>query len=160
MREAGSGEGAGRLWPLLLPGAYLLHLAEEVWGGPGFVAWASRHLSPGFTASRFLAINALAWPAMLAATLVAIRGPGQRWIVVSLATVLLLNGALHLGSTLAFGTYSPGTVSGVLVYLPLGAAALRRGAREAAPGSVGPAVWLGLALHALVAFAAFGVPGP
>lgn len=63
------------LWPLLVPAAYLLHPAEEARGGLGLVRWGAEHLSPEFTPARFAAINAVAWPAMLAATIVAIRRP-------------------------------------------------------------------------------------
>lgn len=145
-----------RLWPLLFPVAYGLHLAEEAWGGPGFVAWAGRHLSEGFTRERFLLINAVAWPAMLAASLAAVFRPSMRWTPVTLAVIVLVNGVLHVASSLATTTYSPGVVTGVLLYLPLGILGLRRAGRETPPATTARAVGLGLALHALVAFVAFG----
>lgn len=109
-----------RFWPLLLPGAYLVHLAEEIWGGPGFVNWAARYLSAGFTERQFLFINATAWPAMLIATLAGIYRPSLRWVIITVAVILLINGVLHIGSTIVTTSYSPGVLSGTLVYLPLG----------------------------------------
>lgn len=59
------GEPWPRLWPLLLPLGYLLHLAEEQWGGVGLAAWASGALSAPLTDARFLVINGVAWPIVL-----------------------------------------------------------------------------------------------
>lgn len=146
-----------RLWPLLLPGAYLLHLAEEVWAPPGFARWAAEHLAAGFSFDRFVAINAVAWPLMLVAGILAATVRAARGLGVAGATILFVNGAAHLLATVATGTFSPGLVTGTLVYLPLGALCLARGARELAPGRFRLAIGLGLLAHALVAFLAFGL---
>lgn len=145
---------AGRLWPLLLPAAYGLHLAEE-WLG-GFPGWASEHLAPGLTDQRFIVINAVAWPAMLVASIAAIRAPSLRWLIAGLSTILLVNGVLHLGSSAVTGTYAPGVITGTLIYIPLGGWALRRAAREAPAAKTRVGIALGLAAHAVVILVAFG----
>jgi hypothetical protein len=144
-----------RLWPLLLPLAYLLHLGEEWWGGEGFPLWASRVIGRSLPDERFLVINGIAWPLMLAGSLLAVRFPSLLWLTVSFATVLLVNGAAHLLGSLASGSYSPGTITGVLIYVPLGIVTLRR-ASGLLPGR---AFWggivLGIVLHAVVFAVAF-----
>lgn len=145
-------------WPLLLPAAYLLHLAEEVWGGRGLVPWAVQHLSPSFTFERFLTINAVGLPALLVAMLAAIRVQAARWFIAAVATLLLLNGLVHAAASLVTGTYAPGAVTGLLLYVPLGGWALRRVAAEIEPARLAVGVVCGIGLHAIVALAAF-VPG-
>jgi len=147
---------ATRDWPLLLPVAYLLHLTEEAAGG--FVGWAAAHLSPGFTHERFVAINAVAVPLAFAAALASMFIPAARWLAVTLAVLFLLNGLIHLGSSLATGGYAPGVVTGVVLYLPLGVFALRRLSREVTPRMMGIGVAAGIAVHALVAVLAFLMP--
>jgi hypothetical protein len=125
-------------------------------GWAGFVDWASRHLSSSFTGRRFIVINAIAWPAMLATSLATIYIPAVRWLVVTLAVILLVNGVLHLGSTFITNSYSPGVISGVLVYLPLASLSLRWAVRECTPAMIAVGIGLGVAIHGLVAFVAFG----
>src|SRR5688572_4543259 len=99
-----------RVWPLLFLATYLIHIAEEFWGGEGFYNWISRWGGAGFTAERFLAVNAFAWTAMLAFCLFATAVPRIHWISISAGTVVLLNGIVHTIGSLVTRTYSPGVV--------------------------------------------------
>ena len=157
--DHGSG-GWARFWPLLLPGAYLVHLAEEIWGGHGFVRWAAAHLSAAFSQPDFLLINATAWPLMFVASLAAVLRPALRWAILTVAAILLINGTLHLGATMVTGTYSPGLVSGVLLYLPLGVLAVRRVGRDLRKTTVVMAMALAVALHGLVVVVGFVLDRP
>jgi hypothetical protein len=141
---------------LLLPLAFALHLAEEIWGGMGLPAWSASVLGAGISPARFLAINAVAWPLFALAMLLATRHARCAWFAVALASLLGLNGALHALATLAFATYSPGTLSGVLLYLPLSAWILRRMHRRLPRSTFVGAIVAGIALHAGVALLAFG----
>jgi hypothetical protein len=143
------------LWPLLLPFAYLLHLGEEWWGGEGFPVWASRFIGRSLTDERFLLINGIAWPLMLLGSFLAVRFPSFLWLMVSFATVLLVNGVAHLLGSLASGSYSPGTITGVLIYVPLGVVTLRRGWGLLAGRIFWKGVALGVFLHAVVFAVAF-----
>ena len=150
--SSGSSTEPGRWWPLLLPAAYLIHLAEEWWGGVGFAAWTANAVGRPVSETRFLVVNGIAAPVLTACTLLAVRSRSFRWFVVTFGTIVLVNGVLHLLGSLATASYSPGVVSGSLLYLPLGALALREGRTGE---RFGGAVALGLALHALVAVIAF-----
>src|SRR5689334_12080450 len=57
------------LWAF--PAAYGLHVAQEA---PGFVAWARRQASPGYTQRDFARINASGMVSTLATTAMATRG--------------------------------------------------------------------------------------
>jgi len=71
------------------------------------------------------------------------------------SALLFLNGALHLLATAAFATYSPGVVTGALLYLPLGGLALFYLSRLLPSPMFTRAVLAGIAVHAVVALAAF-----
>lgn len=155
-QDSGAG-GIDRFWPLVMPAAYAVHLAEETWGGPGFVDWMSTHFVADFSLGRFIWINSVAWPTMLAASIMAASAPRWRWLVVPMAVIITINGLLHLGSTLVAGSYSPGLISGIALYLPIGGYALRRVAREAPDPHFGRGVGLGVAIHLLVVALAAGL---
>jgi Protein of unknown function with HXXEE motif len=62
---------------------------------------------------------------MVAAVFLARYVPEAAWIVVSLAVSVALNGLLHLAGTILTRSYSPGVVTGLLFWVPLGLFALR-----------------------------------
>lgn len=128
--------------------AYVAHLAEEYFGGfPEWFAWiAGKPLPRG----AFLLINAVALLAMIAAVRSATRRDEHGWMAIAIATVLLVNGVAHAGASVFTGTYSPGLVTGVVFYLPLGHLALIRAWHQAPPGVFLQGVLAGLAAHAVV----------
>jgi hypothetical protein len=142
-------------WPLLLPCAYLLHLAEEWWGGEGFVSWTARALGREVSPSRFLLLNGVVWPLFAVLTAAALRRPALAWFPTAFSTIVVVNGVLHMLGSLAGGSYSPGVVTGTLLYLPLGAYGLAAGRRELPPPTFALAVLAGILAHVLVALIAF-----
>jgi hypothetical protein len=142
-------------WSLLLPVAYVLHLCEEWWGGPGFSAWASVTLGLEVSQERFLLINAVALPIFAAGSIAAVKIARLSWVAAAFASLLLLNGALHLLATLAFATYSPGTFTGAILYLPLAALLLLVMSRSLTRPAFIFAVSIGICVHVVVALAAF-----
>ena len=133
-------------WVWLFPLAYGLHIAEEyAFDFPAYVANISgRHLSN----PQFLVINAVFWLLMVATVVLVLARPSQAWLIVTLATVLGINAALHiLGSIVTF-TYSPGTVSAAFLYVPLVVIALRRILPSHSRGGAFRAATLGAAIHA------------
>ena len=115
--SAPDGPSAAPRAAMLLPVAFLLHLAEEWFGG--LPAWTL--IAPGGEVSpeRFLLINAIAFLLFGIGTLAAFHYPSMAWFGASFAALVGLNGALHTLATLGLGYYSPGTVTGLLLYIPL-----------------------------------------
>lgn len=146
---------ARRGWPLLLPASYLLHLAEEWFGGDGFAAWTERALGQPVSTTRFLVLNAVVWPLFTILTLVAIKRPPASWFLTSFGTIVVINALLHGLGALASSSYSPGLVTGLLLYLPIGSFALHRGLQQLSTRVFARAVFLGAAIHAAVALIAF-----
>lgn len=145
-----------RWWPLLLPASYLLHLAEEWFGGEGLTAWTGQALGRAVSAERFLLLNGLFWPLVAVFTVAAVKWPRLSWVLSTFGALFLVNGVLHALGSLAFASYSPGLVTGLLLYLPVGGYALHAGREQLPPATFARAVLLGLAIHAVVAVVAFG----
>jgi hypothetical protein len=142
-------------WLLVLPLSYLLHLAEEWWGGEGFATWTARALGSPVSTTRFIVLNAIVWPLFCVLTVAAILRPKLAWFTTTFATVVLINAALHALGTLATSTYSPGLLTALVLYVPAGVAALSLGRRSLSPGSCALATFFGFLIHGLVAVIAF-----
>ena len=143
-------------WLLVLPLLQLAHVGEEWWGGPGFSAWTQNTLGMEIAESRFLLINAIGLVLFTAAIVAAVTDRRFAWLAAALSALFVLNGAIHLLLTLAFATYSPGVVTGVLLYLPIAGLALYTlSQRLPRPAFVG-AVMVGVAIHAAVTITALG----
>jgi hypothetical protein len=140
-----------RFWPLLFPATYLLHIAEEYWCGERFFNWASRVTGINLTEQAFLEINAAALTIMLLMSAMAYSRPTFQWIVIPMSTAVSLNGVAHLLGTIFSRSYSPGLVTGVLLWIPLGAFTLYR---ARGTGRYWAGVILGIILHGLVTLVA------
>lgn len=155
MRRSASTDLLRRYWPLVLPIAYLLHLAEEWWGGEGLSAWTLRELGAQISPQRFVVINGILWPLFAVMTMLAIRYARMAWFLTSFGTLVATNATLHVLGSLVFMSYSPGVVTGVLLYLPLGGGAIVAGRSELPHRTFVIAVLLGFAAHAVVPLLAF-----
>ncbi len=150
--SAPDGPSAAPRAAMLLPVAFLLHLAEEWFGG--LPAWTL--IAPGGEVSpeRFLLINAIAFLLFGIGTLAAFHYPSMAWFGASFAALVGLNGALHTLATLGLGYYSPGTVTGLLLYIPLSAIVLRSSSARLSGAIFASSVLFGVLLHGLAYFLA------
>jgi hypothetical protein len=90
----------------------VVHVGEEFFFD--WVHWAGQFV-PGVTVAQFVFWNA----AFLALCIAGIALP---WVVfrLSLAWLVILNTWIHLAPSLVFWQYSPGLVSALVLYLPVG----------------------------------------
>ena len=137
---------------LLLPAAYLVHFAEEWFGG--LHLWAGEVLGTAISVDRFLAINGAGFVIFVTGTLAAYLSPAMAWLAVAIAALFGLNAILHTLATLYFGSYSPGMVSGLLIYLPLSFFVLRQLAARLPAGTLAMAVVVGVLMHGLATWTA------
>jgi hypothetical protein len=116
-------------WLWLFPASYAVHIAEEGLAGERFYRWigrvTGRELSPG----AFVGWNLGFAAAMVVAVRQTLVREDAAWLVPALGTVTAANGIGHLAGSLVTRSYSPGTVSGVVVWAPLGMFALVRSRR-------------------------------
>ena len=133
-------------WVWLFPLAYGLHIAEEyAFHFPAYIAKVSgRHLSN----PQFLLLNAVFWLLMVAVVVVVLARPSRAWLIITLAAVLGINAALHIAGSIVTATYSPGTVTAALLYVPLVVLTLRRILPYVSRSVAVRAAVLGAAFHA------------
>lgn len=86
---------------------------------------------------------------------VGITKPSWAWFVVTFGTIVLINGTLHVLGSGGSASYSPGVITGLALYLPLGITTLRLGRTRSSAGTFWAAVLLGVAIHGVVAVVAF-----
>ena len=149
-----SAESVIGLWAILFPVTYVVHIAEEYIGD--FVEFTAKLGGLVLSDSAFLVGNGVFLVAMCVALLWASKQPSRDpWLVV-LGTIVAINAFLHVGGTLLASSYSPGTISGLVLWLPLGIVALVRsyGMLPAAKFRFG--VLMGLVAHTLIPVAGLG----
>ena len=142
----------------LLPASYAVHVAEEWRGGEGFPAWFSRVTGAELSGEKFLALNAFALAGMTLGVALVMRYRKLRWLLVGFAAVELLNALAHVAASAVTRSYSPGLVSGVLLWLPLGAWALAAGRKDLSRRDFGVGLATGLLMHAVVTLLPFFGP--
>src|SRR6267142_3759092 len=107
-------------WLSLFPLTYVIHFAEEYWGGEGYSAYLYRlrgvHLSPLL----FVAFQALGFVLFVAAGVIARQLKFPEFMIVILGALVLCNGITHTLTALWDGGYGPGLMSSMLLWIPLG----------------------------------------
>ena len=107
---------------LILPAAILLHVTEEFLYPGGFIEWYKQFrpaLADGIKPGYIVWINSL----MVGVCVLPVYfGPGPRgginvWYCVS--AIAAANACFHIIGVFALKKYSPGVVTGVLLYIPL-----------------------------------------
>src|SRR5688500_16241930 len=137
---------AGLLW-LFVP-AYVIHIVEE-WIA-GFPRWLAQIVGWPVPDAAFLIINGVALAVMIAAIRVATRAERHGWIGVAIATIMLVNTVAHTAGAVVTQSYSPGLVSAVVMYVPLGALVMIRAFDQAPRTQVKRGIIAGILLHAVV----------
>lgn len=132
----------------LFPVTYLVHIVEEWFGG--FVAWYAREFGGGLSESAFIVANAAALAGMTLGVALAYKFGAMRWLLVSFGAATFVNGVAHLAAGLATLSYSPGVVSGALLWLPLGFVAVRAGRGGLTRRSFVAGLIVGVLMHAAV----------
>ena len=104
----------------LLPAAALHIMEEFVWPG-GFAVWYRSwrpELAPSMTPAFFILVNALLLVLCATAGIFSASPRGiALWLTVS--ALMAANGIFHVYGSLASHSYSPGAITGVVLYLPL-----------------------------------------
>jgi hypothetical protein len=138
----------------LFPVSYLVHITEEYLGD--FPRWISRIWGVESSSANFLSWNGAALVLMTVSVLVVLGTRSFRWLLVAFGTSVLINAMAHLIGTIGTGSYSPGLVSGLVLFLPLGAFTLRRAWVGINRRTFRVGVIVGFLMHAAVVLLAFG----
>jgi Protein of unknown function with HXXEE motif len=141
-------------WAWLFPVSYLAHIAEEYWGG--FPAWIARFWGVESSNANFLSWNGGALVMMCVGVALVLVTKSYRWLLVSFGTVVLINAVSHLLGSVWTWSYSPGLITGLLLYVPLGLFTLLRAKRSVNARTLRAGLIVGIVMHAVVVLLAFG----
>ncbi|HEY0005306.1 MAG TPA: HXXEE domain-containing protein [Pyrinomonadaceae bacterium] len=141
---------AAAIWSWLFPAAYLIHVTEEYLAGVALAPSATKIRGANMTASQFLIFNSIALMLMLAGLLLARRLRFLYWLLVSVGTVLFINGVFHIKGTIKIAAYNPGLISGALIFIPLGLLTLMRLKEHLSKRRYWEAVVVGILIYGIV----------
>jgi hypothetical protein len=108
------------LWSWLFPLSYLIHIAEEYWGGEGYPAYILRLRGVHMSTGRFLAAQSVGLILVTIAVLVARRLKFLPMMLVILGAIVAGNALTHTVTALSILRYGPGLFSSIFVWGPLG----------------------------------------
>ena len=111
-------ETASIVW--LFPLTYAIHLAEEYAVAGGFPLWADRALGIQLTIFEFAAWNVCGLALMCIGAWLVARDSKFRFIEIALAVAVLSNVAAHVIGSVMTWTYSPGLITALALWVPLG----------------------------------------
>jgi len=104
----------------LAPPAYLIHLFDEYFSAEGLPNWISGVFNVNLSVDDFIIINSIGFVAVLITiTLYSLDKIGH-FFPAALGVLFFINGIIHLVASIFTASLSPGTISGVLLYIPLG----------------------------------------
>jgi hypothetical protein len=114
------------LWSWLFPLSYLIHIAEEYWGGEGYPAYILRLRGVHMSTARFLAAQSVGFILVTIAVILARRMKFLPMMLVILGAVVAGNAFTHSVTALSILKYGPGLFSSIFIWGPLGIATLIR----------------------------------
>jgi hypothetical protein len=114
------------LWSWLFPLSYVIHIAEEYWGGEGYPAYILRLRGVHMSTGRFLMAQGLGFVLVTIGIVAARRFKFLPMMLVILGSMVTGNCLTHLVTALSTMSYGPGLVSTILIWGPLGVATMIR----------------------------------
>ncbi|HKP46491.1 MAG TPA: HXXEE domain-containing protein [Pyrinomonadaceae bacterium] len=112
--------GAVDFWSWLFPVTYLIHIAEEYWGGEGYPAYLLRVRGVHLTAGRFWLAQTIGTLMMALGIYLARRFNFAPMMAVIMAATVLGNALTHALTSISNGGYGPGLISALFIWMPLG----------------------------------------
>jgi hypothetical protein len=150
-------ESTARAAIAALPVAFLLHVSEEWLAGPGLVAWVRDVFGSSLNPARLLAMNCVALSLMSLAAFASLRRPHWTWTSVIAASALMFNALFHAFASFWFSEYSPGTWTGVALFIPIGMLILLHAARVLSTLTFTGAVLAGVSIHTFILIGTLGM---
>jgi hypothetical protein len=124
--SSGSYDRATVFWSWLFPLSYLVHIAEEYWGGEGYPAYIFRLRGVHMSNTRFLLAQGTGAVLVALGIVLARRFKFLPMMLVILGAVVTGNALTHAVTALSILGYGPGLWSTLLLWGPLGILTLIR----------------------------------
>jgi len=107
-------------WLWVFPITYLIHIAEEYWGGEGYPAYILRLRGVHMSTARFLVAQSVGVVLVTVGVILARRFNFPQMMLIILGSIVLVNGITHTVTALSIMSYGPGLWSSIFIWLPLG----------------------------------------
>ena len=137
-------------WLWVFPLTYLIHVAEEYWGGEGYPAYILRLRGVHMTTTRFLLAQGVGVVLVTLGVILARRFNFPQMMLVILGAIVLVNGITHTVTALSIMSYGPGLWSSIFVWLPLGIFTLIRFRKGVSTKKYWIAVAIGVGVNVVV----------
>ncbi|MEP6569429.1 MAG: HXXEE domain-containing protein [Acidobacteriota bacterium] len=112
------------LWSWLFPLSYVVHIAEEYFGGEGYPAYILRLRGVHMSTARFLVAQSVGLILVTIGVVLAKQLKFLPMMLVILGALVAGNAITHTVTALSILSYGPGLVSSILVWGPLGIATM------------------------------------
>ena len=142
--------GSGSAWATLFPVTYLVHIAEEYLCGGGFPQYMVKYYHEEMTEARFVILQLIGLIAMILGLWLSARLRFPKTMLVIMASVVAMNGAVHLIRSAANVRYEPGLITGLALWLPLGLTTVYLNRAEMSSARLIFSIAIGLAISGLV----------
>lgn len=103
-----------------MPIGYLLHLLDEYFVGEGFASWFSEMMKVDLSSTDFIIINSLGLAVIILIVILYSLDKLNSFLIAALGVLFFVNGIVHITTSLLTFSYSPGTFTSFVIYLPLG----------------------------------------
>jgi dolichyl-phosphate-mannose--protein O-mannosyl transferase len=113
-------------WLWVFPITYLIHIAEEYWGGEGYPAYILRLRGVHMSTARFLVAQGVGVVLVTVGVILARRFNFPQMMLIILGSIVLVNGITHTVTALSIMSYGPGLWSSIFIWMPLGIFTLLR----------------------------------
>ncbi|MGH9932059.1 MAG: HXXEE domain-containing protein [Pyrinomonadaceae bacterium] len=114
------------LWSWLFPLSYVIHIAEEYWGGEGYPAYLLRLRGVHMSTASFLTAQSVGLILVTIGVVLARRLKFLPMMLVILGTMVAGNALTHTVTALSILQYGPGLFSSIFIWGPLGIATMIR----------------------------------
>lgn len=141
---------AVNFWSWVYPLTYLIHIAEEYWGGEGYPAYILRLRGVHMSTARFLAAQSVGFILVTIGVILARRFKFPRMMLIILGAIVLVNAITHTLTALSIMSYGPGLWSSIFLWGPLGLYTLIRFRRGVAPKQYWIAIAIGVGVNVVV----------
>lgn len=142
------------IWMWSFPVTYLIHIAEEYWGGEGYMAYLYRIRGVHLSKTRFFLFQGLGVVLIIAGIFISLHLKWPRFFLSIMGALVLSNGITHTVTAIRHRGYGPGLVCSVLLWIPLGIVTLVLLAIEIPTLRLIVAGSIGLAINGVVALIA------
>ena len=137
-------------WLWVFPITYLIHIAEEYWGGEGYPAYILRLRGVHMSTTRFLVAQSVGVVLVTIGVILARRFNFPQMMLIILGAIVLVNGLTHTVTALSIMRYGPGLWSSIFIWMPLGIFTLLRFRKAVSRKQYWIAIAIGVGVNVVV----------